>query len=151
MTLAALVCLGIGFFPNLLYDLLPYEFDYWPYDMTHVLTQLQLLAFAILGVVFLHRSGWYPAEIPSVNLDAEWLWRRLLPGAARRVTSILGALSRAGRGAIDALLQGGLYLTSKRQLQSTLARDWPTGSMVFWVGVFLAILLLAEMLSSWVS
>ena len=39
-------------------------------------------------------------------------------------------------------------LARRRQLQSVLAREWPTGSMVFWVGVFLAVMLLAGILTA---
>ncbi|PVV22084.1 MAG: Na(+)/H(+) antiporter subunit D, partial [gamma proteobacterium symbiont of Ctena orbiculata] len=41
MALAAFVCLFIGSQPQYLYALLPWEVDYWPYDLTHVLTQTQ--------------------------------------------------------------------------------------------------------------
>ena len=39
----------------LFYGLLPYDIDYVAYDVTHVLTQLQLLAFAGLAFVLDHR------------------------------------------------------------------------------------------------
>lgn len=148
MALGALVCLGIGFYPQALYGILPFEADYHAYDVTHVLTQLQLLAFAILGVVFLHRTGLYPAEIRATNLDAEWLWRRALPWIARQVLGMLRRLRDFTHHAADALQRDGIYLASKRSLQSALARSWPTGSMVLWVGVFLALMLLAGLIGN---
>ena len=36
-------------FPSLLYALLPYEVDYQPYTVDHVLVQFQLLIFALLA------------------------------------------------------------------------------------------------------
>jgi multicomponent Na+:H+ antiporter subunit D len=146
MFVAALVCLGIGFYPEMLYDILPFDADYSPYDMTHVLIQLQLLAFAILGVVFLHRSGLYPAEIRATNLDAEWLWRKALPAVAHFVVAILRGLKRSMLSAQDAVRQGGAYGAGVQGLQTVLARNWPTGSMVLWVGVFLALMLVASLL-----
>jgi multicomponent Na+:H+ antiporter subunit D len=148
MTLAAAVCVAIGVAPALLYDILPFDADYDPYDLTHVLTQLQLLAFAILGVVFLHRTGRYPAEIPSVNLDIEWLWRKALPWLSRQVVATLRAIVAAFDSRLAALRRESFYMTGQRSLQSALARKWPTGSMVLWVGVFLALMLISGILSN---
>jgi multicomponent Na+:H+ antiporter subunit D len=148
MSIAALVCLGIGFYPAALYDMLPFASDYRPYDLTHVLTQLQLLAFAILGVVFLHRKGWYPAERPAVNLDIEWLWRKALPSTSRAVAAMLRRLTERIGGDIEALGRRARSLAKQRGLRSTLAHNWPTSSMVFWVAVFLAVMLLTGLLGN---
>lgn len=148
MALAAAVCLGVGFYPSALYAILPFTVDYTPYDLTHVLTQIQLLAFAILGVVFLHRSGLYPAEIRATNLDAEWLWRRALPAVSRGTVALLRRMRDATRGFREACRQQSFYLSRRQSLQSALARNWPTGAMVLWVGVFLAVMLLAGVIIS---
>lgn len=148
MTVAAIVCLGIGFYPAALYGILPWTADYNPYDLTHVLTQLQLLAFAILGVVFLHRSGLYPAEIRATNLDAEWLWRRALPAIAHRVIAVLRWFRLSTHDTREAMSRQTSLLARRQQLQSVLAREWPTGSMVLWVGAFLAVMLLAGILTA---
>jgi multicomponent Na+:H+ antiporter subunit D len=147
MSIAAVLCVVIGVFPALLYNILPYDAPYSPYDMTHVLTQMQLLAFATLGVVFLHRSGRYPAEIPSVNLDFEWVYRRLIPGLYRGLKRILvlvgdfiGSWLRYWSGGVMA----GLNRTHGPE--GTLARTWPTGSMVLWVAVLLAVYLVVDFL-----
>jgi multicomponent Na+:H+ antiporter subunit D len=139
MMLAAVLCVAIGCYPSILYGLLPYEAAYTPYDVTHVLTQLQLLAFAILGVVFLHRSGRYPAEILSVNLDAEWLYRRLFPAIYHGIIHIIGITAmRVGayfKGGVDRCAE---FLVRHHGPRGILARTWPTGSMVLWVAVLLA-------------
>ncbi|MCK5921200.1 MAG: Na(+)/H(+) antiporter subunit D, partial [Methylococcales bacterium] len=62
MGLAAVLCLFIGIQPQYLYAMLPWEVDYWPYDATHVLTQLQLLFFSALAFVWLNKQGLYPPE-----------------------------------------------------------------------------------------
>jgi multicomponent Na+:H+ antiporter subunit D len=77
MGLAAFLCLGIGIYPDPLYRLLPYPVDYIPYTSTHVITQLQLLLFSALAFAFLKKTGLYPPELKSVNLDSDWLYRRL--------------------------------------------------------------------------
>ena len=59
--------------------------EYWPYDLTHVLTQTQLLFFGALAFVGLQKTGIYPPELRSVNLDAEWSYRWLAPRAIRRL------------------------------------------------------------------
>ncbi len=68
--------------------------DYWPYDVTHVLAQLQLLFFSALAFVWLNKAGLYPPELHSVNIDVEWLYRRLLPATAGLVR---GAMQRAAQ------------------------------------------------------
>ena len=60
MTIAATLCVGIGVFPELLYQALPYATTYSAYDTTHVLTQLQLLLFSALAFVWLNQRGLYP-------------------------------------------------------------------------------------------
>jgi multicomponent Na+:H+ antiporter subunit D len=148
MALAAVFCVGIGVFPSMLYGILPYDAPYSPYDLTHVLTQLQLLAFAILGVVFLHKSGRYPDEIPAVNLDIEWLWRKALPATAAKVVAAVSLVAASLQGGIAALRREVIQRSDDRGLPSALARSWPTGSMVLWVGVFLALMLIAGVLTS---
>ena len=145
MSIAAVLCVAIGVFPSMLYNILPYDAPYSPYDMTHVLTQLQLLAFAILAVVFLHRSGRYPAEVPSVNLDAEWVYRTLFPRmyrALRRILILIGNFFGGGlRYCSTGLLSG---LNKTHGLQGALGRTWPIGSMVLWVAVLLSVYLILD-------
>ena len=81
--LGAALCIGIGSFPHYLYSLLPYPVDYNPYDATHIVLQLQLLFFSALAFVALKLTGIYPPELRSANIDVDWTYRKLLPGAAR--------------------------------------------------------------------
>ena len=139
MGTAAVLCIAIGWFPQALYALLPYPVAYQPYaDFGHSVTQLQLLLFAALAFVVLKRTGMYPAEQASLNLDTDWLYRRVAPRAIRQ---IVAASRQVGR----AFLQIGSELgrTLMRLVLNhygpggTLARAWPTGSMVLWVAVLL--------------
>lgn len=79
MSIAAALCILIGVYPQLLYSLLPYTIQYSPYDTSHVLAQLQILFFSALAFVWLQKRGLYPPELRSINIDAEWIYRKLLP------------------------------------------------------------------------
>lgn len=131
MSIAACLCLAVGVYPQALYGLLPYEMSYSPYDMTHVLTQLQLLFFSALAFVWLNLRRLYPPELPSVNLDVEWLYRRLLPNTLRGFVDGAFRLDRRLRSAALAAIDGVMeFVTSHHKPDGALARSWLTGSMV---------------------
>lgn len=92
MGIAAVLCVTIGVYPAALYSILPYAVDYHPYDVGHVTSQMQLLIFAMLAFVLLIRLKLYPPEIPSVVLNSDWFYRRLLPTVGlpiiRRIMSV---------------------------------------------------------------
>jgi len=88
MVIAAALCIGIGCWPWTLYQLLPFAVDYAPFDATHVVAQLQLLFFSALAFVWLKLSGIYPPELPSVNLDADFVYRKLGPAAVKKITRL---------------------------------------------------------------
>ncbi|WP_395341562.1 Na(+)/H(+) antiporter subunit D [Ningiella sp. W23] len=79
MGISSVLCIAIGSYPAIVYHLLPWESTYQPYDITHTLTQLQLLFFSALAFVWLNKQGLYPPELRSVNLDVEFLYRKALP------------------------------------------------------------------------
>lgn len=76
MGISAVLCILIGSFPQYLYSLLPYATDYQPYTVSHVLAQTQLLFFSALAFTLLLLAGIYPPEIRSINVDADWIYRR---------------------------------------------------------------------------
>lgn len=76
MGITAVLCVFIGSFPQFLYRLLPYATDYQPYTASHVIAQLQLLFFSALAFTLLLLAGIYPAEIRSINVDADWFYRK---------------------------------------------------------------------------
>jgi multicomponent Na+:H+ antiporter subunit D len=142
MTIAAALCLTIGIFPEVLYQLLPYDTGYNPYDATHVLAQTQLLCFSALAFVWLNLRHMYPPELPSVNLDAEWCYRRLAPSVLSRITGAIVTANRALRSAAQRLFSSILgYISRHHGPEGILARTWPTGSVVTWVVVLLAVYL----------
>lgn len=95
MGIASVLCIVIGSYPDVLYQLLPWENSYQPYDLTHTLTQLQLLCFSALAFVWLNKQGLYPPELRSVNLDVEWLYRKALPNSANAIAGAAGNLYNA--------------------------------------------------------
>lgn len=147
MGVAAAACILIGVRPGLLYDVLPFPVDYQPYTWGHVLTQLQLLAFAIGAVAAFHLWKRYPAEIPSVNLDADWSYRRAAPWLVRRVGGAVASADAAFRqvvtGGVRSTLRGAFRIHGP---WGVLARSWPAGSMVLWVAIVLAAFLLFHFL-----
>lgn len=91
MGIAAALCVGIGVFPDLFYSILPFRVTYEPYTASHVVAQLQLLVFSALAFAVLMRTGIYPPELRSVNLDFDWLYRRAAFRALRRTTAFTSA------------------------------------------------------------
>ena len=134
MGIAASFCVGIGIFPDLLYMLLPYPVDYKPYTTYHVVNQLQLLLFSALAFAWLMRSGIYPPELRSTNLDFDVVYRRMFPAALKYSFNILRPLDHRVREIFHRLIQrtiARIYRVSGPS--GSLARAVGTGSMVFWV------------------
>ncbi|MGD2122111.1 MAG: Na(+)/H(+) antiporter subunit D [Gemmatimonadota bacterium] len=138
MTLAAILCVGIGTFPQFLYGILPFETGYWPYDLTHILTQTQLLFFGALAFVGLQKTGIYPPELRSVNIDAEWSYRWLAPRVIRGLAPVLARFDRGIRSAALAPIRVLQRVAPSVYGSRGMARQWPTGNMVIWVTVMLA-------------
>ncbi len=148
MGLTAFLCIAVGVYPDPLYALLPYEVKYESYTTEHVITQLQLLMFSALAFTVLMRTGIYPPELKSINVDSDWLYRRFLRRLIKRVRNIAGVLwgvsawyvkSKLGR------IIKGLYLSHGPE--GRMARNWPTGNMALWISMFLGATLILNFVS----
>jgi multicomponent Na+:H+ antiporter subunit D len=95
MGITAALCIGIGVFPQVLYQWLPYPVDYHPYSGHHVLAQMQLLFFALLSFAILKRRDLEPPDLRSVVLDFDWFYRKLAPRVL--AVTVLPALRVAER------------------------------------------------------
>jgi len=142
MAIAATLCILIGSFPaHTVYALLPWEVDYQPYDITHVLTQLQLLFFSALAFVWLNLKNLYPPELPSTNLDTDWVYRKLAPSFVVPIyLTMLNAVSNLGhtiRAAVRKLINRS-YDREIDQPKGYVASLWPIETMVMWVALLLA-------------
>ena len=154
MGIAATMCIGIGLLPSMLYAILPFSTvvmgghtipttDYPIYTLTHVITQCQLLLWSALAFTVLMRSGIYPPELRSTNLDTDWTYRKALP-------AIIGLYYSQGRrlrawAARESLSVLGDMLTVVRRLhdpQGVFSRVYSTNGMVIWVAILLAAYLL---------
>lgn len=77
MGISSFMCIFLGCNPQWLYEMLPYgAAGYHPYDATHVITQIEILLFSALAFTLLNLWGKYPPELPSVNLDIDWVYRK---------------------------------------------------------------------------
>lgn len=146
MALAALACVIIGTFPaQTVYALLPWDADYHPYDITHVLTQLQLLFFSALAFVWLNLRNMYPPELPSTNIDADWLYRKLAPAFIIKFMCTLfrtyEKIEKSATTAIKRMIQNS-YDAKEGQPKGYFAKLWPTETMVIWVAVLLSVYLI---------
>lgn len=136
MTIAAMLCVAIGMFPAQLYQLLPWQVNYTAYDVSHVLAQLQLLFFSALAFVWLNLRGLYPPELPSVNLDTDWFYRRAWPVFFRKISSLLVACRQA---VVVPLYRAGevLLALAKGQQHRELYAMRSASGMLLWVAVLL--------------
>ncbi len=149
MGISAVLCIAIGVYPALLYTILPEgDVNFVPYTADHVVTQLQLLLFAILAFVLLVRLGFYPPEIKSTNLDTDWFYRKAAPG-------LIGWVGRRVDGA-----RAFLFGRAQRQVGRVITRldrfhgpsgqfalSWPASSMALWIAILLAVSLIVNYLN----
>ena len=145
MGITAFLCIFIGVYPDPLYALLPYDVVYKPYTTNHVIAQLQLLCFALLAFAVLMRSGIHPPEIRAVNLDVDWIYRRLIPKLYRPIAALIGLIWTAlSEAALKNLGQFQNLLHRWHSPETGMARVRPTGAMVIWVAILLAVTLIAS-------
>lgn len=148
MGMGAFLCIFIGVQPQYLFALLPYEASYQAYTADHVVTQMQLLLFAILAFALLVKFKLYPAEIRSQNLDVDWFWRvpgrlalmGVVQGTAALWHRVWWGLSTACARVVDRL-----YLTHGPE--GRIARTWAVGYTALTTAVVLGVVLIAVYLS----
>jgi multicomponent Na+:H+ antiporter subunit D len=73
MGIAAVLCIAIGVYPRILYDLLPYPTHYAPYTSAHVIHSLQMLGFTVIGFWLLRKKL---GGETTVTLDTDWFYRK---------------------------------------------------------------------------
>ena len=142
MGIAAAICIFNGSYPWLLYSLLPWPVEYAPYTAAHVITQTQLLFFSALAFIFLKLTGLYPPELRSINIDAEWSYRRLAPRVIGGVMTLLAPLDQAMRRLTMVRVERLLTRVYRHYgPEGILARTWLTGSTALWVAILLGLYL----------
>jgi multicomponent Na+:H+ antiporter subunit D len=145
MGFTAFLCIFIGIYPDPLYALLPYDVAYKPYTMSHVIGQLQLLCFALLAFVILMRTGIHPPEIRAVNLDVDWIYRRLIPTLYIIIHAKVVNAFLLFEFVANTLVQ--VVIKSLYRLhgpETGVSRMRGVGAMVMWVAILLGIALTAS-------
>ena len=93
MVIGSVLCILIGIFPSIFYQILPYSVEYQPYDFSHVLSQLQLLTFAAFAFICLWHFKIYPPELNSTVLNSDWFYRRMFPAVISNIVDGLKILN----------------------------------------------------------
>ena len=145
MGFTAFLCIFIGIYPDPLYALLPYDVVYKPYTTSHVIGQLQLLCFALLAFVVLMRTGIHPPEIRAVNLDVDWIYRRLIPTLYNiihvKVVNAILLLEIVANTLVQVVIKSLYRLHGP---ETGVSRMRGVGAMVMWVAILLGIALTAS-------
>jgi len=147
MIATAAGCVIIGVFPGLLYSLLPYDVEYHPYTVDHVLVQMQLLCFALLAFVFLMKTGRHPPEVRATNIDSDVVYRNFVPSVLPAVVAGIAEIDRAFRRGLLASL-GGVWTGVSRLSRpgAVLARGWSVNSMMLVVIVIMLVVLVLNLI-----
>ncbi len=162
MGISAFLCIFIGAaqiftgpLGDPLYALMPYEVKiedshsaYISYTAPHIITQLQILLFSGLAFAVLQKTGLYPPELRSTNVDSDWLYR--VPGRAFAGWAV-GA-SRATWNALWAIFSDRIQALMERIYavhgpEGQMARSWPIGFMALWTAILLGFVLILSFIS----
>lgn len=139
MLILSALCVGMGIWPELLYQLLPFEVNYVPYTAGHVIAQLQLLLFS--GLAFFVLLG-YLKRTPTITLDTDWFWRKALPFTARWLVqwnrTLMAMSAPLGRWVSNVVS----LITSTVGVSSPLSTTWSLATM----GLAVVILLIVQLI-----
>ena len=141
MVLLSFLCILFGVFPNLLYQLLPFDKLYIPYTSDHVIFQLQLLLFA--GLAFFVMLPWLKRTL-TITLDFDWLYRVGLIkflNAVRKVIHSYTILFSKLFDSIKIFVQNKINVSFNTET-GVGKNHWMTGNMVFALSIILLIYLL---------
>ena len=83
MGFLSFMCIFIGVYPQVLYNILPYPVSYVPYTGDHIISQLQLLMFSALAFFMLLK---FLKRTDTITLDTDWVYR----GAGKAVVAAVG-------------------------------------------------------------
>jgi multicomponent Na+:H+ antiporter subunit D len=147
MGILAAICIGLGLYPDALYQILPYpheaeEYRKHVFSSDHIWFSLQLLLFAALAFVIMMKTGLYPPEIKSVNLDTDWVYRKALPTIWKRVFQPMFDLYPKLWNGIVQLRDGFLHQVGIiHGPKGSMGEPWTTGTTAMWAAVLLALYL----------
>ena len=148
MALAAAACIAIGLFPqSTLYPLAPYSLDYAAYTVSHLIAQVQLLAFVGFAALVVLAVGLWPRPRRSQLIDTDWLYRGLLWPVGTFAGQVIGVAYGEGARGVD-WLRGRTMRALARLYgpDSHAARVLATGNMALWIAALLGAALFANLL-----
>ena len=151
MGIAASFCILIGVYPSALYDILPNRAfnshsnaTYSAYSVTHVVTQFELLLFAALAFGVLLKMKVYPPELPSVNLDFDWVYRKAIPRVGMSFVTLFAAMGKAAGDLIMIRVNKAQVVVTEAVFgeESKLGKDVSSSFSAVWAALLLAIYLI---------
>ena len=130
MALGAVLCIGLGVFPDWLYARLPFRpFEYHPYSADHVVGTAQLLLGTGAAFWLLLKQL---AGQPTISLDIDWLYRRFVPASVDAAAAGATAAGERSRRA-GLVLAGSLsHLGGARTYRYDDSFRKPAGATVLW-------------------
>ncbi len=138
MAIPAFLCIAVGVYPDPLYAILPFPVDYQPYTTSHVLSQFQLVLFSCLAFAVLWRTGLYPPEMRSTNLNTDWIYRKALPTLVRWLMQVGGEIRRGVLFRAETRLERFIKQVYRHHgPDGIMARTWLTGHTVLAVALLL--------------
>lgn len=96
MGIGAALCTIYGIFPDLLYRYLPFEMEYHPFTIDHIVQYIQLLGVSMVPFM-MYLSHMEPHE--QLTLDTDWLYRKPFAALVVSISSLVCAV-RAALGTI---------------------------------------------------
>jgi len=102
MGIVAFLCTFYGVYPAALYQWLPFDAEYHPYTIAHLVEAGQLLTFTFIGFWLLRQKL---AGEPYIPVDTDWIYRRGLRRPASWLVSAVNAVFAAGVRARGALVE----------------------------------------------
>ncbi len=92
MGIGAALCTIYGIFPNLLYTFLPFEMEYHPFTVDHIVQYVQLLGVAMIPFM-MYLSHMEPHE--QLTVDTDWFYRKPFASFVLSISSLVCATRAA--------------------------------------------------------
>ena len=92
MGIGAALCTIYGLFPNLLYQFLPFDMEYHPFTVDHIVQYVQLLGVSMIPFM-MYLSNMEPHE--QLTLDLDWFYRRPFVSLVVSISSLVCAVRAA--------------------------------------------------------
>jgi multicomponent Na+:H+ antiporter subunit D len=142
MGLSAGLCVVIGIWPGLLYQLLPHSTDAHPYTVAHVIHQLQLLVLA--SFVFALFISYRPLNASGVLLDVDWIYRRPIPRGLRSIQGFAASMAEPRKSIFTSTNRLWNCMLKQCSEGGMLGRSVSSNAMAFFVILLLAIYLIFD-------